>query len=107
MKFLIAYDIASPQRLRRVARVLERDGIRCQKSVFIVSGSLDFVQRLLDEIEVLISVRHDIVQAWQLANGGPAEGVYRGSATEVTPTAVIADDSCQRTISKKQYWRSR
>lgn len=32
--WLIAYDITSPRRLRRVARVLEAHGIRAQKSVF-------------------------------------------------------------------------
>jgi CRISPR-associated protein Cas2 len=31
---LVIYDIADPQRLRKVARVLEDHGVRLQKSVF-------------------------------------------------------------------------
>ncbi|MCR4414896.1 MAG: CRISPR-associated endonuclease Cas2 [Thermoguttaceae bacterium] len=31
MPFVIAYDIADPRRLRRVARFWERHAIRCQK----------------------------------------------------------------------------
>ena len=32
--YLVAYDIASPKRLRRVARVCEDYGVRIQKSIF-------------------------------------------------------------------------
>ena len=38
MSFLVAYDIADPKRLRRVARLLERYALRCQKSVFLFDG---------------------------------------------------------------------
>lgn len=38
-RFLVAYDIASPRRLRRVARCLERQAIRTQKSVFLFQGT--------------------------------------------------------------------
>lgn len=34
MKYLIAYDISAPKRLRLVAKVLLRYGLRLEKSVF-------------------------------------------------------------------------
>lgn len=34
MKYLIAYDISSPKRLRLVSKVLLRFGLRLEKSVF-------------------------------------------------------------------------
>ncbi len=34
MEWLAVYDIADPKRLRRVARVMQRFGVRVQKSVF-------------------------------------------------------------------------
>ena len=40
MRFIIAYDIAHPRRLRRVARVMEKHAIRCQKSVFIAQTDI-------------------------------------------------------------------
>jgi CRISPR-associated protein Cas2 len=37
MDMIVAYDIADPRRLNRVARVMKDYGIRVQKSVFEVS----------------------------------------------------------------------
>jgi len=39
VKYVIAYDICEPRRLRRVAKCLERSAVRVQKSVFICDGS--------------------------------------------------------------------
>ncbi|HEV3384105.1 MAG TPA: CRISPR-associated endonuclease Cas2, partial [Gemmata sp.] len=57
--FLIAYDIAHPRRLRRVARVLERRGVRCQYSVFIFRGTETELRNLLDELATLIKPTED------------------------------------------------
>ena len=35
MRYLVAYDIRCPKRLRRVARLLNEYGIRIEKSVFV------------------------------------------------------------------------
>jgi CRISPR-associated endonuclease Cas2 len=35
MKFVVAYDICEPRRLRRVAKRLEQSAVRVQKSVFV------------------------------------------------------------------------
>ena len=40
MHYLVAYDIADPRRLRRVARLMERRATRCQKSVFLFRGDV-------------------------------------------------------------------
>lgn len=37
MNMLVAYDIADPKRLRRIARLMEDYGVRVQKSIFEVS----------------------------------------------------------------------
>ena len=39
MKFIIAYDIANPRRLRKVAKRLEQCAVRVQKSVFVYHGT--------------------------------------------------------------------
>lgn len=54
MDFLVAYDIADPKRLRRVARFLERHALRCQKSVFRFHGDESGVRRLLEGIRPLL-----------------------------------------------------
>src|SRR5947208_16661721 len=65
VRFVIAYDICDPKRLRRVARRLERQALRTQKSVFVFHGDEAAVQALLDDVAGLMDLRQDIVQAWK------------------------------------------
>src|SRR5881409_825683 len=76
---LIAYDIADPRRLQRVARRLERSAVRCQKSVFLFPAGPADVETLLDELATLLRLDEDVVQAWRLAQGQPALGLVRGT----------------------------
>ena len=68
MQYVVAYDIANPQRLRRIARVMERRATRCQKSVFIFRGNAVGLQALLDEVAPLLEWDDDIVQAWKISS---------------------------------------
>jgi len=47
MNMVVAYDIANPRRLNRVARVVKDYGIRVQKSIFEVN----IENRLFDEMK--------------------------------------------------------
>jgi|SRR5947209_8391024 len=89
MTYLVAYDIAHPRRLQRVAHFLERRAVRCQKSVFLFTGDATAVGRLLDEIAPLLNVREDCVQAWKLSKDQPARGLVRGTATPVRPACAV------------------
>jgi CRISPR-associated endonuclease Cas2 len=91
MLYLVAYDIAEPSRLRRVARALERHALRCQKSVFLFRGDQAAVEALLDLIAPRLHPDEDVVQAWKLALDQPAAGLVRGSPPNVRPAAVILD----------------
>ncbi len=87
MHWLIAYDIAHPKRLRRVARVMERHAIRVQKSVFVFEGSRRAAEQLLSNLEPLIVETCDVVQAWPLvARGQP---LARGTAHPQDPQCVV------------------
>ena len=87
--FLIAYDVSHPRRLRRVARVLERRGVRCQYSVFLFRGTEAELRALLDELAALIRPAEDVVQAWPVPPGVPPEEYARGAVRPVTPAAVV------------------
>ncbi len=91
MRYLIAYDIADPRRLRRVARLLEKRALRCQKSVFFADVTPDRLQQILDELEQLIDGRDDCIQAWRLAADQPAEGQTRGCCPPLMPATVVHD----------------
>jgi CRISPR-associated protein Cas2 len=89
MPYLIAYDIAQPRRLRRIARLLERHAFRCQKSVFWFVGNFESLQKLFDQIATVIHPQHDIVQAWPVVSTTTAHGFFRGTPRLMTGSAVI------------------
>ena len=91
MRFLIAYDIADPGRLQRVARNIERRAVRRQKSVFLFHGSPGELTALLDSLAPLMDLREDILQAWKLSPDQADEGEFRGSPVPVEPAALVCD----------------
>ncbi len=89
MRFLIAYDIAHPRRLRRVARCLERHAVRTQKSVFLFTGDFPSLEALLAETALLLDLKEDCVQAWLLSKHQPARGRVCGTAQPLDPAAAV------------------
>jgi len=102
MHFLIAYDIADPRRLRRVARRLERHALRCQKSVFVFDGTGEDLQAVLEELKPLLDLAEDIVQAWRLAKGEPASGVVRGSPANIRPASTVLHASGNHFVKDRE-----
>lgn len=88
-RHLVAYDICNPKRLRRVARHLEKQAVRCQKSVFIYQGTAATLQRLLDQLDKLIDPSVDLIQAWKLAPRQSALGSHRGDPPMLFPDAIL------------------
>lgn len=91
--YLIGYDIAHPRRLRRVARALERRAVRVQYSVFLFRGDEAGLAALLNELEPLIRLKEDVIQAWQVPPGIPAEKFALGVVRPVTSAAVIVGNT--------------
>lgn len=54
-RYLIAYDICDPKRLRRVIKVMESFGQRLQYSVFLCD--LSDMERIAWEVEILTVMR--------------------------------------------------
>jgi CRISPR-associated protein Cas2 len=98
MRYLIAYDICDPKRLQRVARRLEKDAVRCQKSVFLFEGTRWAAMQLLDALSPMLDHRCGCVQLWRLADRQPHTGYVRGQAAVLAATAVIAGSTGCRFI---------
>jgi CRISPR-associated protein Cas2 len=64
--YLVAYDIADPRRLQRVARCVGRLGLRIQYSVFLAHLTPPQCKRLTDELRRLIDPRADDVRFYPL-----------------------------------------
>lgn len=68
MKYLIAYDISSPKRLRLVAKVLLRFGLRLEKSVFECDLEARQATMLREEL-FKMSDSDDTILMYHLAKG--------------------------------------
>ncbi len=72
MHWVIAYDIHSTRRRNRVARQLERAGLRVQKSVFVADMSKRALRKLMRQLAALIDPDTDQVAAWPLRQASDA-----------------------------------
>ncbi|WP_150047695.1 MULTISPECIES: CRISPR-associated endonuclease Cas2 [Methylomonas] len=64
--YLIAYDIADPRRLGKVHRILKKQGLPVQYSVFTVVMKRPKLRRLLERIEQKIKANEDDVRCYRL-----------------------------------------
>jgi CRISPR-associated endonuclease Cas2 len=67
MHWVIAYDVTSNRIRSRVSKGLVKEGIRIQKSVFVVEASSEQVKQLVKELGRLIDLQTDSLCAWPLA----------------------------------------
>lgn len=64
--YLVAYDIADKRRLRRVAKLMERFGVRVQKSVFECALPPAAVAQMVDGATKLIDPDVDGIRIYPL-----------------------------------------
>ncbi len=65
-RYVICYDIASPRRLRRVARLMLTFGVRVQKSVFECELSSRERAELERKARELLDPHHDSLRVYRL-----------------------------------------
>ncbi len=76
--YLVAYDIANPRRLQKIHRLLKKEGLAVQKSLFFVQGHVQDVTALLDRLAVVLDSKKDDLRAYPITHpkevwttGGP------------------------------------
>lgn len=74
-RFLIAYDISDPRRLRRVIKVMESYGERLQYSVFLCDMSGVELVRWRTEIEEVVKLSADSVVRIDLGATGASAAI--------------------------------
>lgn len=87
MMHLVAYDIASPKRLRLVAKTCEDFGVRVEYSVFECDLSESKFQGFWDEINRYINEDEDSLLAYTLCAGCVKKTLTAG--TVVRPRKVL------------------
>jgi CRISPR-associated protein Cas2 len=99
--WLVGYDIASPKRLRRVAKHLEKSAFRLQFSLFVGCWTEAEFERVWAGLARLINPRQDDVRAWPVPEAavvttiGTAlpEGFVLGEARTQTLGRLLARDA--------------
>jgi len=66
MNMIVAYDIADPTRLARIAKIMEDYGVRVQKSIFEVSAGKGIFREMKDRIEGVMVSAEDGVKYFPL-----------------------------------------
>ncbi len=102
MRHLVAYDISNGSVRARVARRLDKEGLRYQRSVFLVNQSVERVRSLLGELEEWLDPRTDSILAWQVAKGVAGEALEVGHPMVLEPAAVVISPETQVLIAARQ-----
>ncbi len=61
MKFVFCYDISDQKRLGKIARKMEKHGVRVQYSIFEVDTSFQKAKQILEELKDLMDENEDRV----------------------------------------------
>jgi CRISPR-associated protein Cas2 len=85
-RFLIAYDIADPKRLRRICKSMEAYGDRLQYSVFVSDLSPSELVHARAEVEAAMLMTEDSVVIVDLGEVADARFVFLGRRRGLPPT---------------------
>ena len=89
-RYLIAYDIREPARLRRVCSIMKDFGVRLQYSVFLCDLSEMELALWRSKIHTVVALRHDSVIQIDLGPlGSTANIVTIGTPRQLPPTRPI------------------
>ena len=65
-RWLLAHDIADPKRLQKVWRLMRKEGLPLQYSLYLLHGDRQRVQRLLDQLIPIIDSKRDDLRIYPL-----------------------------------------
>lgn len=84
MNMIVAYDIASPRRIAKVAKILSDYGVRVQKSIFEVTVSDAIFAEMRVRVEDVIVAEYDGVKYFPVCEkcAGTVEIIGQGLYTD-------------------------
>jgi CRISPR-associated protein Cas2 len=84
MNMIVAYDIADPKRLARIAKIMLDYGTRVQKSIFEVSITANAFKEMKERVESVIVWGEDGVKYFPLCEkcAGTVEIIGKGEFTD-------------------------
>lgn len=68
MNYLICYDICEPKRLQRIAKTLEKYGIRVQYSFFEVDISEEMLNEIVKALSAIAFLKEDKIYVYPICD---------------------------------------
>ncbi len=76
-RWLLAHDIRDKKRLQKVWRFLRQEGVRLQYSVYLLAGTRQHVEIIIEHLRELIDERADDVRIYPLTENTRIWGLGR------------------------------
>ncbi|MGC8764844.1 MAG: CRISPR-associated endonuclease Cas2 [Brevinematia bacterium] len=75
---MVCYDVSNPNRLRRVAKTLEKYGLRVQKSFFQLETSYEILERIVNDLLNIIKLKEDYLFIYPLCEFCSRKALMQG-----------------------------
>lgn len=84
--FLIAYDIADPKRLRKIAKIVERRAMRIQYSLYLLDDATqEEALSIIDAISDIFHKEQDDIRIYRIKKAG----IRMGCAVDIDNPYII------------------
>lgn len=84
--FLLCYDIADKKRLSKIAKIIEVDAMRIQRSVYFYEQiSKKELKNLIDKVLIVLDEKADDFRVYTIKN----KGVFLGDAIDLDKPLIL------------------
>ena len=100
--YMLCYDISDPGRLGRVHRIMKKNGIAVQKSVFFVQKTESDMKYFLGQLKKVINTNKDDIRAYPVET--PEKVWTTGGILESFPLVMPGKSKIKSNKKKKSLW---
>ncbi len=101
--YMVCYDICHPKRLGRLYRVMKKNGISAQKSVFFVQRSEPDMKIFLKELDKIIKDKEDDIRAYPIET--PSKVWTTGGVLESFPLIMPGKSKNKKAPLWKRFFK--
>ena len=102
--YMVCYDISNPKRLGKVHRIMKKNGLAVQKSVFFIQRTEIDMKTFLNQFNPVIDKKKDDIRAYPVEN--PKKVWTTGGVLESFPLVMPGTKTKNITIKKKRSNKS-
>jgi CRISPR-associated protein Cas2 len=118
-RWLLAHDIRDKKRLQKVWRYLSQEGVRLQYSVYLIAGTRQQAEKIIEHLRLIIDERADDVRIYPLTentriwglglqfndHGNTLSDAFIDKLRESEKSSDIHEAKTLASIHASAYWR--